>query len=145
MLRWRLSRNGLGPLKVGMRVARVARLTGRTMAAGYSEHRSCVQWRLRGAPRGLSIMTAYGRVVRIAAFRGRWRSARGLRIGSSAAAVRRRYGRVSSHRHPYVRSGKYLNVGGPRRRMTFETGAGGRVTSFRGGRTKQVRYIEGCA
>jgi hypothetical protein len=29
--------------------------------------------------------------------------------------------------------------------MIYETDAAGRVTSFRGGRTREVAYIEGCA
>ena len=102
------------------------------------------QWQLRGAPRGLSLMVACGRLARVEAYRGRWRSSRGVTIGDTDDKVRRRYGRVRSEPHPYVPPGEYLIVGRGRRRMIFETDPGGRVTSFRGGRAREVGYIEGC-
>ena len=144
MLRWRLSSRGLGPIRVGMRVSDVERITGRSMFKGYGEYASCQLWSLSGAP-GLSLMRAYGRIARIEAYRGRWRSNRGVRIGDSEAKVRRRYRGVRAEPHPYVPPGKYLIVGGARRRMIFETNPAGRVTSFRGGRSREVGYIEGCA
>jgi hypothetical protein len=143
MLRWRLGPRGLGPVRIGMKVASVERVTGRKMVLGYGDHPSCQVWRLRGAPDGLSLMVADGRLVRIDAYRGRWRSRRGIRIGDRARKVRRLHPGLVSRPHPYVRSGEYLIVGA-RRRMIFETDAAGRVTSFRGGRARQVAYIEGC-
>ena len=89
-------------------------------------------------------MFAGGRLARVEAFRGRWRSSRGVRIGDAARKVRRRYRGVRARPHPYVPRGRYLIVGG-RRRMIFETGRAGKVTSFRGGRAREVGYIEGCA
>jgi hypothetical protein len=144
MLRWRLGPRGLGPLRIGMKVAAVERVTGRTMVLEYGDHPSCRQWRLRGAPNGLSLMVAHGRLARIDAYRGRWRSKSGIRIGDRAGKVRRRHPGLISRPHPYVESGEYL-IAGARRRMIYETNAAGRVTSFRGGRTREVAYIEGCA
>ena len=89
-------------------------------------------------------MVARGRLARVEAHRGRWRSSRGIRIGDSARKVRRRYGGVRIRPHPYVPRGRYLIVGG-RRRMIFETSRLGKVTSFRGGRAREVGFIEGCA
>jgi hypothetical protein len=143
MLRWRMSPRGLGPMRIGMTVAEIERVTGRTMLHGYGDYSSCQQWSLAGAP-GLSLMRAYGRLARIDAWRGRWRSSRGIRIGDPEAKVRRRYGNVRSQPHPYTPPGKYLIVGGPKRRMIFETNPAGKVTSFRGGRRREVGYIEGC-
>ena len=120
------------------------RVTGRTMVHVSGEHPSCRLWRLRGAPKGLSLMVARGRLARVEAYRGRWRSARGIRIGDSARKVRRRHRGVRAGPHPYVPRGRYLIVGG-RRRMIFETGRAGKVTSFRGGRAREVGFIEGCA
>ena len=59
--------------------------------------------------------------------------------------MRRRYPNLRVARHPYTPKGRYLIVGGKPRRMIFETGARGRVTSFRGGLSRPVGYIEGCA
>jgi hypothetical protein len=89
-------------------------------------------------------MLAYGRVARVEAYRGRWRSSRGVRIGDSERKVRRRYRGVRSRPHPYVPPGRYLIVGRGPRRMIFETNPKGKVTSFRGGRAREVGYIEGC-
>jgi hypothetical protein len=144
MLRWHLTAGGLGPLRIGMTVRELERATGRTMIFSYGEYRACELWYLRGAPRGLSLMIAYGRLARVEAYRGRWRSARGVSIGDTERKVRRRYRGVRSEPHPYVPPGKYLIVGGRGRRMIFETGPNGRVTSFRGGRAREVGYIEGC-
>ena len=101
MLRWRMSARGLGPIRVGMTMGEIERVTGRTAVWGYGDYSSCQQWSLRGAP-GLSLMRSYGRLARVDAYRGRWRSSRGIRIGDSERKVRRRYGVVRSEPHPYV-------------------------------------------
>ena len=98
MLRWRLGPRGLGPVRIGMRPAAVERVTGRAMVHVSGEHPSCRLWRLRGAPKGLSLMVAGGRLARVEAYRGRWRSSRGIRIGDSARKVRRRYRGVRAGR-----------------------------------------------
>ena len=144
MLSWRLSKQGLGPLRVGVTVAGIESLTGRQMEKSYGS-RSCTQWSLAGAPAGLSLMTAFGRLARVDVYRGgRWRTTKRIGLGTRAGVVRRRYDRVRTEPHPYS-NGKYLIVGGRKRGLIFETSARGRVTSFRGGRSREVRYIEGCA
>ncbi len=144
MLSWRLSKQGLGPLRVGLTVAGIESLTGRQMEKSYGG-RSCTQWSLAGAPPGLSLMTAFGRLARVDVYRGgRWRTTKRIGLGTRARVVRRRYEHVRTEPHPYT-NGKYLIVGGRKRGLIFETSAKGRVTSFRGGRSREVRYIEGCA
>ena len=144
MLSWRLSKQGLGPLRVGVTVADIESLTGRQMVKSYGS-RPCTQWSLEGAPRGLSLMTANGRLARVDVYRGgRWRTTKRIGLGTRAGVVRRRYDHVRTQPHPYT-NGKYLIVGGRKRGLIFETSAKGRVTSFRGGRSREVRYIEGCA
>jgi len=144
MLRWRLSRRGLGPIRIGMGVLAIERVTRHSMIAGYGRP-TCRLWTLAGAPRGLSIMTAHGRVARIGVYgpSPRWLTASGIGVGSSEAQVRRRY-RVRSKPHPYT-SGKYLITKGKKRRLVFETNSDGEVTSFRVGRKPHINYIEGCA
>ena len=144
MLSWRLSKNGLGPLRVGLTVDQVESRSGLAMKPEYGR-RSCRTWTLAGAPPGLGLMTAYGRLVRVDVFSKVWKSARGVRVGMRGSTVRRHYPNLRVERHPYTPGGRYLVVGGGKRRMIFETGAHGRVTSFRGGRSRPVGYIEGCA
>lgn len=142
MLRWRLSGRGLGPIKIGMTLGDLERITGRSAVMSYGDYPSCQQWSLRGAS-GLSLMRSYGRVVRLEAYRGRWRTSRGVRLGDPENKVFARYKAVRTKPHPYT-TGKYLIVGPHRRRMIFETNAAQRVTSFRGGRAPHIGYIEGC-
>jgi hypothetical protein len=143
MLRWRLSGRRLGPIRIGMTLRAIERVTGRSVVKGYGDHPGCQIWSLRGVP-GLSLMRSYGRVVRVQAYRGRWRTSRGVKLGDPERKVLARYGGVRMKPHPYT-TGKYLIVGPRRHRMIFETNAARRVTSFRGGREPQIGYIEGCA
>ena len=141
---WRLSKYGLGPLRVGLTVSEVETRTGYQLDTSYGS-RPCRIMTLRGAPEGISLMFAYGKLVRVDVFRRPWRTRRGIRVGMKGSAVRRRHPNLRVARHPYTPRGRYLIVGGKPRRMIFETGPRGRVTSFRGGLSRPVGYIEGCA
>jgi hypothetical protein len=141
--RWRMTRNGFGRLKVGLNRAKIERRTGRRLRFSYNTG-SCAIWGIRGV-RGLSIMTIRGRLARVDAYRGTWRSSEGIQIGDAEQEIRERYPRLRTERHPYDPDGQYLIVRGPHRRVVFETNGDDEVTSFRGGRVPPVMYIEGCA
>jgi hypothetical protein len=141
---WRLSKHGLGPLRVGLTGRQVESRTGYELEAVYGS-RPCRIMNLSGAPEGIGLMFAYGKLVRVSVFRRPWRTKRGIRVGMRGRAVRRRHPNLRVRRHPYTPRGRYLIVGGKPKRMIFETGARGRVTSFRGGFSRPVGYIEGCA
>lgn len=141
--RWRMTRHGFGRLKVGLTRAKIERRTGRRLRFIYNTG-PCAIWSIRGV-RGLSIMTISGRLARVDAYRGTWRTSEGIRIGDTEQKVRERYPRLRTAPHPYVPDGQYLIVRGAKRRVVFETDGNDRVTSFRGGRVPPVMYIEGCA
>jgi hypothetical protein len=141
--RWRMTRHGFGRLKVGLRRAEIERRTGRKLRFSYNTG-SCAIWGLRGV-RGLAIMTVSGRLARVDALRGTWRTSTGIRIGDTEAEVRGRYARIRARPHAYDPDGQYLIVPGPNRRVVFETDGNDRVTNFRGGRVPPVMYVEGCA
>lgn len=141
---WKMSKKGLGPLRVGRTVAEIEALTGYDMKPSYGT-RSCRIWTLAGAPEGISVMTANGKVVRVDVFKRPWETLLGIHVGMKGAVVRRRHPGLRVAPHPYTPGGHYLIVGGKPRRMIFETGRRGRITSFRGGLSKPVGYIEGCA
>jgi len=141
--RWRMTRHGFGRLKVGLNRAKIERRTGRKLRFSYNTG-SCAIWGIRGV-RGLAIMTIRGRLARVDAFRGTWRTSEGIRIGHTEQEIRERYPRLRTRPHPYVPDGQYLIVPGPNRRVVFETDGNDEVTSFRGGRVPPVMYIEGCA
>ncbi|HEV2873539.1 MAG TPA: hypothetical protein VGW14_00200 [Thermoleophilaceae bacterium] len=141
--RWRMTRHGFGRLKVGLNRAKIERRTGRKLRFSYNTG-SCAIWGIRGV-RGLGIMTIRGRLARVDAYRGTWRTSTGIQIGDSESTVRERYPRLRTEQHPYDPDGEYLIVRGPNRRVVFETNGDDQVTSFRGGRVPEIMYIEGCA
>jgi hypothetical protein len=141
--RWRMTRHGFGRLKVGLTRAKIERRTGRRLRFAYNTG-SCAIWSIRGV-RGLGIMTIRGRLARVDAHRGTWRTSEGIQIGDTEQEIRERYPRLRTAPHPYVPDGQYLIVRGAKRRVVFETDGNDRVTSFRGGRVPPVMYIEGCA
>jgi hypothetical protein len=141
--RWRMTRHGFGRLKVGLNRAKIERRTGRKLRFSYNTG-SCAIWGIRGV-RGLAIMTIRGRLARVDAYRGTWRTSTGIQIGDTEQEIRERYPRLRTERHPYDPDGQYLIVRGRNRRVVFETNGDDEVTSFRGGRVPPVMYIEGCA
>lgn len=140
MLGWTLDPSSFGPLRIGMTPATVRRITGRALLRGYGRA-SCQSWTLAGAPEGLGIITAYGRIARIDIRNRIWSTTRGIRVGDQAWQVKRRYG-VRVERHTYTR-GRYLITRGEHR-LVFETSSTGKVTRFRAGRRPHVEYVEGC-
>jgi hypothetical protein len=140
---WRLTRHGFGRLTVGLNRAQMERRTGRKLKFSYNTG-PCAIWDLGGA-RGISIMTTRGRLARVGIYRGTWRTILGIRIGDTEAEVRELYPELRTQPHPYDPDGQYLVVPGPNRRVVFETDGDDEVTSFRGGRMRQIMYIEGCA
>lgn len=141
--RWHMTRHGFGRLKVGLTRAQIERRTGRKLRFSYNTG-TCAIWSIRGV-RGLGIMTTRGRLARVDAFMGTWRTIVGIQRGDSEAEIRDRYPRIRTRPHPYDPDGQYLIVPGPNRRVVFETDGNDEVTSFRGGRVPEVMYIEGCA
>lgn len=142
--RWRLSRGGLGPLRVGASVVAIERRTGRRMNFVYATG-DCAIWNLRGV-RGLSFLLTSGRLAVVYVSRGGgWRTTLGVRRRDTERKVRRRYPRVRTSPHAYDPDGSYLTVPGKRRRIVFEVSGSGRVTLMRAGRTPEVGYVEGCA
>jgi hypothetical protein len=141
ILDWSLSPDGLGPVRIGMTLGVVQRISGRTMVRGYGRP-TCRSWTLAGIPEGLSFTTSNGRIARIDVFRGPWRTTRDLGIMSTTEQIEDEY-RTRAKPHEYT-NGEYLIVGGDRR-LVFETSSQGRVTRFRAGRPPHVEYVEGCA
>lgn len=142
----RITRNGLGGVEIGMTVRQVGAAVGRPLGVDRINGDgpgSCGSARLGAKIYGLftgSILT------RVYVNSSRYRTRKGVRVGSRASLVIARYGRaLSSEPHFYVRGGRYLRVTTGRRRIVFETSAGGRVTSISVGRIPEVDYVEGCA
>src|SRR5918992_1229272 len=90
--RWRMTRHGFGRLKVGLNRTKIERRLGRRLRFSYNTG-PCAIWGIRGV-RGLAIMTVNGRLARVDAFRGTWRTSLGVRVGDTEAEVRELYPRL---------------------------------------------------
>jgi hypothetical protein len=141
---WKISIRGLGPLRVGQTVDEAEARSGYQLKPSYGS-RPCRIWTLVGAPEGISVMTANGKLVRVQISRRPWTTLISLHVGSRESAVRRQYPKARVKAHPYTPGGHYIIADRIKYRMIFETGRRHRVTSIRGGLAKYVNYIEGCA
>jgi hypothetical protein len=90
-------------------------------------------------------MVLDGKVGRIDVSRDAYRTAKGARVGTTEAQVRRLYPGIKMEPHPYDAGGHYLRLTSRDRKygIIFETD-GATVTSFRSGRLEPIRGIEGC-
>ncbi len=147
---WIARPDGVGPVRIGMRVGATARLlkaTARTERIEPDE--SCGQSYLSTAPEGVSFMVEGDTIVRADIDTKDVKTAEGVGVGASETEVLGRYkGRVKVTAHPYDGpAGHYLIVTSPtnpKMRVLFETD-GKRVTRFRVGRRDAVELAEGCA
>lgn len=144
-----LTEHGIGPVRVGMTLAEVARATSSGIHLVGTDSTECSYLNWRDGPPGVLIMAEGGRVVRVDVRNPAIATPEGIKIGSTEADVQQRYaGHVEVLPHKYA-DGHYFVVT-PRNpvdsdlRMVFETD-GRKVETFRGGRVPQVQYVEGCS
>jgi hypothetical protein len=143
------SPDGLGPALVGQPAPEFAAALGRTLAPlEDSGAQGCYQRKVVGLD-GVLLMTieaADGPVRRVDILVRGIRTAAGVGIGSSEAAVRSAYpGRVVEAPHKYVAGAKYLTVSSGGHVLLFETDEKGVVTTFRFGDPDPTSWVEGCA
>lgn len=143
-----VTERGIGSLRAGMSLAEAsAALGGALVVPANADTAGCdyVEW--RGAPAGVKLMIDGGQLARIDVDTAGVRTAAGVGVGDTEAAVQRAYGgraMVSPHKYE---DGHYLTVldaSDTLFALVFET-SGGRVTRYRGGRRPQVEYVEGCS
>ena len=144
-----VTEHGVGPLKIGMTLADARKATsGAVSAPPAADTAVCGFARWSGAPAGVRLMTAKGRIVRVDVDSGSATTAAGAHIGDSESRIITLYaGRVETSPSKYAK-GHYLTVKRPAAadssyRFIFETD-GKRVTKYRAGRMPEVAYVEGC-
>ena len=144
---WRITPDGLGPVRIGMTRAEVTRAVGSPLR-GEELTEGCIEMEAaRGWP-GTSFMFEDGRVTRISIHSGsRARTPRGIAIGAGEAEVQRAYGsRLEREVHTYVgRPALYLTYWTvpERKGVRFETNERRRVETIHAGGAS-IAYIEGC-
>ena len=144
---WVVTPSGIGGIRVGLTVDELRRVAGDfpTPPAGAE----CTYVRPADVPRGVSVMLANGRVVRIDVDSAGVRSDAGVAVGDSGVTVNQAYaGRIMVTPHKYVAGGRYLTVravspADSTLRIVFESEAG-RITRFRSGRAPEVELVERC-
>lgn len=150
--RSKLTTDGLGPVKVGMTLARAERAAGgRFRVNRNAGGANCFIATLRGGPRGVYFFGTEQRIATVNAGRGsRVRTPSGARVGTSEGRVKSLFpGRIRVTPHKYTKGGHYLTFvprdkADANRRIVFETD-GRKVTIIRAGRLPEVGYVEGCA
>jgi hypothetical protein len=148
--RWRLTVDGLGPVRIGMTRKQVeAALHTRLKGEPIEDEKSCIELVPVGRDQGLWFMFEDYRLTRISIGKpSHVTTPRGIGIGASADAVKRAYGRgIQAEPHKYEdRPAEYLTywtVPG-KRGVRFETDGKRRVQTIHAG-ASSIQYVEGCA
>lgn len=139
----RITKNGLGPIEIGMTTNEAS------AALGFA-----VDEQVINEPCGIatistrhrvSVLTTNGTVTRIYIHGKQLRTRKGIHNGSTVARLRSRYaGRLVRRSNVYTGLPQYhLRQGN--RWIVFDTSRRGRVAEISVGRLPEVRYIEGCS
>jgi hypothetical protein len=147
---WRLTVDGLGPVRIGMTRKQVeAALHTRLKGEPIEDEKSCIEMVPVGRDQGLWFMFEEYKLTRISIGQpSRVTTAKGIGVGASADQVKRAYGRrlkIEPH-HYEDRPAEYLTywtVPG-KRGVRFETDGKRRVQTIHAG-TSSIEYVEGCA
>ena len=147
--------DGWGPLRIGMTRAEVVAAAGEDAnpnAVGGPNPDECDEFRPARAPRGLLVMLEDGILTRISLSEGTGiRSASGIGVGDSAAAVMAAHGAVAvTTPHKYQDApARYIAVwrtappASDARGLVYEIGGDDRVMHIHAG-GPSIEYVEGC-
>jgi len=144
---WQVAPDHVGPVRFGMPVADAQRAAGDSATTISSE--GCAYWRPRGAPRGVSVMIENGVAVRADIDSTGPKTAEGIGVGSTEAAIRAAYGQhltIQLHKYQWEAGWRYFIYIPPAdslNAIVFETD-GQKVRTYRVGRRPQVEYVERC-
>jgi outer membrane protein assembly factor BamE (lipoprotein component of BamABCDE complex) len=141
-----VSFDSFGPVKIGMTVSQAAKVLGVrvTRDEGY-EGNECYYTSPKSGFKDIAFMMSGTRIARIDIDSKLYLTDRGAKIGDTEARIKQLYkGLYKISRHPYVDTGHYIEIKSGKYLIIFETN-GKRVTSYRVGKPEQVGYIEGCS
>lgn len=143
---WSLRVDGIGPLRVGMRIQQMNEVLGEHFSYPPApDDQGCFYLSPSKEPR-VGLMVENGILVRVDVLERGVRTANGVQVGDAVAKVRGLYGkRLETEPHAYSPEEKYLTVRSAdnRHAVRFETDRG-KVRVIYSGFYKQVQYIEGC-
>jgi hypothetical protein len=144
----RVTLDGVGGARPGMRVTAVSAKWGLPLRPNYEVRPTCGTASIeRPGIAGLAIFMPRGRFGAVFFRRGAV-TGRGVRIGSTLAQVRRAYAKLSSRPDRYVHGGRNYflrRARAPHWELRLDVGPAGRVTQIAFGERASVRLDEGCA
>lgn len=145
-----LSEEGIGPIQVGMDLSDAVNMG--LLNDNPARNPRC-DWVYpavgSGIPDGVNVMVVNGKIARIDVDTGAVTTEDGGKIGDSEDRIKTIYADdLTVEPHKYIEGGHYLTVVGDSttagKALVFETD-GQHVTSFRGGRLPEVKWVEGCS
>ena len=145
-----LTVDGIGPVRIGMTMAAVEKVIGGKLEGQAIESDDiCVEKVSKAGPEYLVYMFEDGKLTRISLGEdSKFRTPRGIGIGSKATDVRRAYGpKLVAEPHTYEEPpGEFLTYWTVlnKRGISFETDKTRTVRVIHAG-TNSIQYIEGCA
>jgi hypothetical protein len=147
-----LSVNGMGPIRVGMRLREAEQsLRARLTATGDAPNGRCYYVAMENGPPGVAFMVVKGVIARVDVESPATNPTKaGARIGSSEADIYRLYpGRIEATPSEYSPGGQYLRWKPEAAKfkkygIVFETD-GQQVIKMRSGRLPELNYVEGCS
>ena len=143
-----LTLRGLGSIRIGMTPREIAASAG-ALRTEANPDATCYFTAPLGAPEGIALMIADGRLARIDITSASFSTRSGARVGHSQRDILQRYGgRLEIQPHKYKENSRYLvfvpaDSQDREFRMIFETD-GAQVTMFSAGRLPEVEFVEGC-
>jgi len=147
--KWDVRPNGIGPVKVGMKLSELKtglRLSYSIEMAEDSDQSTCFYADLRGRP-GIALMILNGRVARVDVDNQLTQTVEGIHNGDLEAHAMMVYGkRMKVAPSAYAAAeGHYLTVRSPdgRNGIRFET-QNGKIVRYYAGRLDAISFIEGC-
>jgi hypothetical protein len=145
-----LSEEGIGPIQIGMNMEDAVNMG---LLNDNPTRKPQCDWVYpavgAGIPDGVNVMVVNGKIARIDVDTGTVTTEDGARIGDTEDKIKTIYGdEVKVEPHKYIDGGHYMTVLGDStsvgKALVFETD-GKHVTSFRGGRLPEVKWVEGCS
>ena len=144
----RVTLDGVGGVRPGMKVAAVSAEWGLDLRPNYEVRPTCGTARIeRPGIAGQAIFMPRGRLGAVF-FRNGAVTGRGIRIGSTLAQLRRAYPKLSSRPDRYIHGGRNYflrRTRAPHWELRVDVSPAKRVTQIAFGERASVRLDEGCA
>ncbi|MCE0723019.1 hypothetical protein [Legionella resiliens] len=149
-IKWTLSPNGLGPIKMNMTLKQAEHVTGKKFNStkpdpNQAENESCFLVTLKGID-DVSFMISGNKIVRINITSPAYHTSTGAKIGDTESQVRALYkGKLTTEPHHYDPKGHYLTLfeKPDNRGIRFESN-GKVITLIYSGNHEEVQYVEDC-